>query len=215
MTLVILFLINVLNFYDRLTLGAITEPLIREFHLSDTQIGALSTGFIIVYALAGLPLGRLADTSSRKRLLAAGVTVWAALTGLGGLAATYAMLLTTRLGVGIGEAVCAPAAVSWIGDAVPAQRRVRAMAVFMMAVPVGMLLSFSIGGAVAQASPHGWRWALALAALPSVVLVPAILWLKEPKRTVVGTAAAVPATTPAALMKIPAFWWIAASGAIV
>src|SRR3984957_1058304 len=186
MTLVILFLINVLNFYDRLTLGAITEPLNREFHLSDTQIGALSTGFTVIYGLAGLPLGRLADTGSRKHLLAVGVTVWAGLTGLGGLAASYAMLLTTRLGVGIGEAVCAPAATSWIGDAVPAERRTRALAMFMMAVPVGGLLSFSVGGPVAQA--YGWRAALALAALPSIVLVPAVLWLKEPKRTVAGKA---------------------------
>src|SRR5580658_8704467 len=214
MALIILFLVNVLNFYDRLTLGAITEPLNREFHLSDTQIGLLSTGFTVIYGLAGLPLGRLADTTSRKRLLAVGVTVWAGLTGLGGLATSYAVLVATRLGVGIGEAVCAPAAVSWIGDAVPPQRRVRAMAVFMMAVPVGVLLSFSIGGAMAQA--YGWRAALALAALPSVVLVPAILWLKEPKRTVVGTASAASAAArPAALMKIPAFWWIAASGSIV
>src|SRR5580704_17337213 len=182
MALAVLFLINVLNFYDRQALGAIAEPLNREFHLTDTQFGALSTVFTVIYGLAGLPLGRLADTTSRKRLLTVGVTVWAGLTGLGGLATSYAVLLATRLGVGIGEAVCAPAAVSWIGDAVPPQRRVRAMAVFMMAVPVGMLLSFSIGGAVAQASAHGWRWALALAALPSVVLVPAILWLKEPKR---------------------------------
>src|SRR5580704_9003338 len=112
MALVILFLINFLNFYDRLTLGAITEPLNREFHLTDAQIGLLSTGFTVVYGLAGLPLGRLADTSSRKRLLAVGIAVWAGLTGLGGFAASYAMLLVTRLGVGIGEAVCAPAAIS-------------------------------------------------------------------------------------------------------
>jgi len=210
MALVILFLTNVLNFYDRLTLGAITEPLNREFHLTDTQIGALSTGFIVIYGLAGLPLGRLADTSSRKRLLAAGVTVWAGLTGLGAVAASYATLLGTRLGVGVGEAVCAPAAVSWIGDAVPPQRRTRALAIFMMAVPVGVLLSFSIGGPVAQA--YGWRAALALAAAPSVVLVPAILWLKEPKRTAIGKAAAA---SPRALLRIPAFWWIAASGAVV
>jgi MFS family permease len=208
--LVVLFLINVLNFYDRQALGAIAEPLNREFHLTDTQFGALSTVFTVIYGLAGLPLGRLADTSSRKSLLAAGVAVWAGLTGLGGLATSYAMLLATRLGVGIGEAVCAPAATSWIGDAVPAERRTRALAMFMMAVPVGGLLSFSIGGPVAQA--YGWRAALALAALPSIVLVPAVLWLNEPKRTAAGTAGA---TSPAALMRIPAFWWIAASGAIV
>jgi MFS family permease len=208
--LAVLFLINVLNFYDRQALGAIAEPLNREFHLTDTQFGALSTVFTVIYGLAGLPLGRLADTSSRKLLLAAGVTVWAGLTGLGGLATSYLMLLATRLGVGIGEAVCAPAATSWIGDAVPAERRTRALAMFMMAVPVGGLLSFSIGGPVAQA--YGWRAALALAALPSILLVPAVLWLNEPKRTAVGTAGAA---SPAALMRIPAFWWIAASGAIV
>src|SRR5580700_1161961 len=184
MALVVLFLINVLNFYDRQALGAIAEPLHREFHLTDTQFGALSTVFTVVYGLAGLPLGRLADTHSRSRLLAAGVAVWAGLTGLGGLASSYAMLLATRLGVGIGEAVCAPAATSWIGDAVPAERRTRALAMFMMAVPVSVLLSITIVGPVAQA--YGGGAARALAALPSIVLVPAVLWLKEPKRTTAG-----------------------------
>ena len=61
------------------------------------------------------------------------------------------MLLATRLGVGIGEAVCTPAATSWIGDLVPAARRARAMAGFMVAVPVGIMLSSAIGGPVAQA----------------------------------------------------------------
>jgi MFS family permease len=211
MALVILFLINVVNFYDRLTLGAITEPLNREFHLTDAQIGLLSTGFTVIYGLAGLPLGRLADTSSRKRLLAVGIAVWAGLTGLGGFATSYAMLLATRLGVGIGEAVCAPAAISWISDAVPAARRTRALATFMMAVPVGVILSFSIGGPVAQGH-YGWRGALALAALPAVALVPAVLWLKEPKRGAVDSTAAL---APRELLRIPAFWWIAASGAVV
>jgi predicted MFS family arabinose efflux permease len=209
-SLTVLFLVNVLNFYDRQVLGPMAEPLRREFHLSDTQLGALTTVFTIVCAIASFPLGRLADTGNRKRLLALGVAVWAALTGLGGLAASYGMLLATRIGVGIGEAACAPAATSWIGDLVPPERRTRAMAWFMMAVPVGGLLSFSIGGPVAQA--FGWRRTLALAALPAVALIPALLWLREPAR--VRTEAARNAA-PGALLKIPAFWWIAASGAIV
>jgi cyanate permease len=69
----VLFAINVLNFYDRQVLGALLEPIRKEFHLSDTQLGALGTLPIVLYALVGLPLGRLADSSSRKRLLAAGV----------------------------------------------------------------------------------------------------------------------------------------------
>ena len=209
-TLLVLFLVNVLNFYDRQALGAVLEPLRREFHLSDAQLGGLTTAFTLLYAVAGLPLGRLADTGSRRKLLAAGVAVWACLTGLGGLARNYAGLAVTRLGVGVGEAVCAPAATSWLADLVPAARRTRAMAWFMMAVPVGGFLSFSVGGPVAQA--FGWRVALAVAALPGLVLAPALLLLREPGA---GVASEPSNVSPWQLPTIPAFGWIAVSGAIV
>ena len=137
--------------------------------------------------------------------------MWAGLTGLGALAVNYGMLLVTRLGVGVGEAVCAPAAASWIGDLVPAARRTRALAGFMMAVPVGGFLSFAVGGPVAQA--YGWRMALAVAALPAVVLVPLLLRLPEPRREPGASKSASASAT--VLASIPAFWWIAASGAIV
>jgi MFS family permease len=210
-SLAVLFFVNVLNYYDRQALGAVAEPLRREFGLSDAQLGGLSTLFIVVYAVAGLPLGRLADTWSRRKLMAIGVAVWAGLTALGATAASYALLAATRLGVGIGEAVCAPAANSWIGGLVPAGQRARAMAGFMMAVPVGVMLSSAITGPAAQA--WGWRTALALAAVPAMLLVPALLWLREPERAAesrVGTDAA-----PLGLLRIPALGWIAASGAIL
>jgi predicted MFS family arabinose efflux permease len=213
--LLILFLVNALNIFDRQALGAVLEPLRHEFGLSDTQLGALPTVFTIVYALAGLPLARLADTGSRRKLLAAGVGLWAGLTALGGLAANYWMLLATRLGVGIGEAVCAPTATSWIGDLVPPARRARAMAGFMMAVPVGVMLSFAITGPAAQA--YGWRAALALGALPAVVLIPALLRLNEPARGAAGGPGAGDAgsASPLGLLRIPAFRWIVISGAVV
>ena len=96
--LAVLFLVNVLNYYDRQTLAAILEPLRQEFSLSDTQLGGLFTLFTIVFAFAGLPLGKLADTRSRRGLLACGIAVWTGLTGLAGLATSYALLLATRLG---------------------------------------------------------------------------------------------------------------------
>ena len=209
--LAVLFFVNVLNYYDRQALGAVAEPLRREFALSDAQIGGLSTLFIVVYAIAGLPLGRLADTWSRRKLMAIGVTVWAGLTAMGAAAASYALLAATRLGVGVGEAVCAPAANSWIGALVPAGRRARAMAGFMMAVPVGVMLSAAITGPAAQA--WGWRAALALASAPAILLVPALLWLQEPPRE----AARQPGggAAPATLLRVPALAWIAGSGAIL
>lgn len=203
--LTVLFLVNVLNFYDRLVLGAVLEPLRREFALSDTQLGAIVTLFTLVFAIAGLPAGRMADTRGRRGLLAVGIAIWAGLTGMAALATSYAMVLVTRLGVGVGEAVCTPAATSWIGDVVDMRRRSRAMAWFMMAVPVGGLLSFSIGGPVAQ--KYGWRAAMAIAALPAVVLIPAVLWLREPVRRKQTAASVIAWKAPAG------FWWIAASGA--
>jgi predicted MFS family arabinose efflux permease len=207
-SLSVLFLVNVLNFYDRQALGAVVEPLRHEFHLSDTQLGLLPSLFTIVYAVAGLPLGRLADTGSRKRLLAVGIAVWAGLTALGALAVSFAMLMATRLGVGVGEAVCAPAATSWIGDVVTPRRRARALAGFMMAVPVGVMLSLAVTGPLTQA--FGWRVAVAAAALPALLLLPALLWLEEPPR-----GAGQRSGSPMLLARVPALWWIAASGAIV
>ena len=218
-SLAVLFLVNVLNFYDRQALGAVLEPLRHEFQLTDTQLGGLVTMFTVVFALAGLPLGRLADTARRKRLLALGVTAWTALTALGGVAVSYGTLLATRLGVGIGEAVCTPAAASWIGDLVPVRQRARAMAGFMTAVPVGIMLSSAISGPVAQA--HGWRVALMLAAAPGLVLVPAVLCLTEPvraDRSADGRGAGLhgsPHGWLRGLMRIPALWWMAVSGALV
>lgn len=210
-----LFAINVLNFYDRQVLGALLEPIRKEFHLSDTQLGALGTLPIVLYAFVGLPLGRLADSGSRKRLLAVGVAVWASLTGLGGLVQSYAMLMISRLGVFVGEASCAPAATSWIGDLFPAEQRSRALAVFMLGVPIGGALSYAISGPAAQA--WGWRAALVVAALPAALLIPALVGLEEPAR---GASEKLPHSASSApsiwyILRIPTMWWIIASGALV
>src|SRR3984957_8538774 len=101
---VTLFLINILNFYDRNVAGAVVEPMRKEFHLTDLQIGFLTTAMTVLYAIIGVPLGRVADVWSRKRLLAFGVVVWSTLTAMTYFAGSYAMVLFSRLGVGVGEA---------------------------------------------------------------------------------------------------------------
>jgi MFS family permease len=212
-SLAVLFAINVLNFYDRQVLGALLEPIRKEFHLTDTQLGALGTVPIVLYALVGLPFGRIADSGSRKKLLAAGVIIWTALTGAGGLTKTYIALLVTRLGVFVGEAACAPTATSWIGDLFPADRRSRALAFFMLGVPLGGALSYAIGGPAAQA--WGWRAALVVAALPALLLVPALLRLQEPARGASEAAQAAGGERAWSILRLPTMWWIIASGALV
>ena len=212
--LIVLFAINILNFYDRAVLSALTEPVRKEFNLSDTQIGAVTTAFTLLYAVIGVPLGRVADRWSRKKLLASGVTVWSLLTGLTSLATTYGFLVFARLGVAVGEAVCAPVGTSWLGDLFPPHKRARVLGLFMLGVPIGHALSNFFSGPVAHS--FGWRTAMVLAAVPAVLLVPALLSLHEPIRGASESRAPVGPQKPVwSILRIPTLWWIIASGALL
>ena len=213
-SLFVLVAINILNFYDRHVAGALVEPVRREFSLSDTQIGWINTGFTILYGLVGLPLGALADRVSRKKLLAVGIVVWSALTACAQWVYTYPLLVITRLGVGVGEASCAPVGTSWIGDLYPPDRRSKPLALFMLGVPIGGALSFFFSGLLAQR--FGWRMAMVFAAVPALLLIPMLLMLREPARG--ASEKHKPAASSGSIfqvLSIPTFWWIALSGALV
>lgn len=212
--LAVLVAINVLNFYDRQVAGAVVEPVRKEFHLSDTQIGLLNTAFTVLYGVVGLPLGRLADKVSRKKLLAIGIAVWALLTASARWINSYSFLVISRLGVGVGEATAAPTATSWIGDLFPAERRSKPLALFMLGVPVGGALSFFFSGPIAQ--KLGWRTAMLAAAAPALLLIPLLLMLREPTRGAAEKHALPPdAGSIWQVLRVPTFWWIALSGALV
>src|SRR5262245_55440764 len=163
-TLMVLLGINTMNFYDRQVLGAVGEHVREEWQLNDQQLSALTIAFILLYAAVGLPLGHWADVGRRKTILVVGVLVWSVLTGLSGLAWGFASLFVFRLGVGVGEASCAPAANSLLGDLFPAKQRARALAVFMLGLPLGLGLSYIISGRITQAL--SWREALFVAGVP-------------------------------------------------
>lgn len=211
--LIVLVLINIVNFYDRNVGGALAEPMRHEFGLNDAQIGWIGTAFTLLYAVIGLPLGRIADTRSRKKLLAGGVALWGALTGFAAWAVNLPMLIFSRLGLGVGEAACAPTATSWIGDLFPADRRSRPLALFMLGVPVGGGLSFIFSGPIAQA--FGWRRAMIVAAIPALLLAPLVLLLREPERGGAETSSTRKHGSVWEVLRVPTFWWIVASGALI
>lgn len=216
-TLFVLFLINFLNFFDR-NLPAITaEPLRREFGLNDTMLGLLATAFVLVYALAGLPLGRLSDRVQRSRVLAGGVFVWSLFTAAAGMAWNVATLLVSRIGVGIGEASCAPAANAIIGDLYESKKRARAIGLFMLGLPVGSLACFALGGYFTQV--YGWRAMYLLAAVPGLIVAVMAWRLRDPvrgaKEAVAVDADQVIDRPYRRVMAIPTLWWIIFSGATI
>lgn len=214
--LAVLFAINTMNFFDRQILGAIAEPIRREWELSDSAMGALGTAFTLLYAVVGVPLGRLTDRSVRTRILAVGVFVWSLLTVASGLARNYTQLFLMRLGVGVGEAACAPAGNSLIGDMFPASKRAKAISIFMLGLPIGIALSYYVSGTVAHA--YGWRAAFFVAGIPGLICTLAVLFMREPKRgaTEVHNIGAMKREgSPYKLvLSIPTMWWLIASGAL-
>jgi MFS family permease len=214
-TLVILFAINLLNFYDRHIFGALAEPIRKEWSLSDSQIGWLATAFTLLYAFIGVPLGRLSDRWDRRKLLSWGVMIWSILTAASGIAWNYGSMFAARLGVGVGEAACAPAANSLIGDLYPAARRARALAFFMLGLPFGNFLGTYVSGIVA--SVHGWRMAFYVAGIPGLFLAVLAMRILDPPRGAAETSAGAGRSHDGspywAILKIPTMCLLIVTGA--
>lgn len=179
-----LLIVYIFYFFDRQIVGILAEPIKRDLNLSDTQIG-LMTGlaFALFYTLLGLPIARYADRpgSDRIRLISVSLVIWSAMTMVSGAAQNFVQILLARVGVGIGEAGCTPAAHSLISDAVPREKRSSAIAFYGLGIPIGSLLGLVIGGALNDA--FGWRTAFLFVGLPGVlmaILLPFLL--REPRR---------------------------------
>ncbi len=216
--LAVLFALNFMNFYDRQVIGAVGEKIKQEWQLSDSQLGSLTTAFVLLYALVGIPFGRLADTGTRRLMLSRGVVIWSAFTALSGAAGSFFTHFLYRMGVGVGEASLAPTANSLIADLFPPKVRARAISIFMLGLPLGLGASYLISGLVVKAT-GGWRPALYVAAAPGFILAVLALFLPEPPRRSTTDAADGGGLSALesirVILRIPTMWWVIASGALL
>jgi predicted MFS family arabinose efflux permease len=206
--LILLGLINFVNFADRLAIVPLFPLLRDEFSLSDAQLGMLQTVLQIVLALATIPFALLADRINRRAIIAVGVMVWSGATLLSGLAGTYVALLAARALVGIGEAAYAPAAQSMISGEFAPQARARALGVFAVGMLLGGSAGQALGGLLGEAG--GWRWAFAAVGLPGLLLGLLALRLDEPQRG--PKTELVPVSH---LLRVPAFLALIGSGVLI
>jgi MFS transporter, Spinster family, sphingosine-1-phosphate transporter len=191
LTLWVLLIVYVFNFLDRQIVNILAEPISRDLGLSDTQIG-LMTGiaFAAFYTFLGIPIARYADSPKTNRvgLISASLVVWSAMTALCGLAQNFVQLLLARIGVGVGEAGCTPAAHSLIADLAPPEKRASAISFYSLGIPIGTLLGLLLGGLIADS--YGWRVAFFVAGLPGVLMaVVVMVLLRDPRLSGAITAA--------------------------
>jgi predicted MFS family arabinose efflux permease len=214
--LTLLFLVSVTNYADRTVMSILQELIKHDLTLTDTQLGLLGGPiFAIFYAFVGLPLARLAERSSRKRIIVSAVAVWSLITACCGLARNFPQMALFRVGVGAAESGSPPASHSLVADYFPAHRRGIAMTVLQFGVPVGVAVGSFVAGAVAH--HHGWRWAFAAMGMPGLLLALALaIFLREPSRSEASAQGDAVSTWRSVihLLKGPGFCLLLVAGAL-
>lgn len=191
-TLAMLCFVYVLNFLDRQLVSILAKPIQDSFQITDGQLGLL-TGFYfaLFYCLIAIPIGWLADRTSRVKVLAIGCALWSAATAACGLAGSYAQLAVARMMVGVGEAGGVPPSYAIISDTFPRERRTTAMAIFNLGPPLGSALGVAFGASLAAA--FNWRIPFYIIGAIGVVAALAVyLIVREPNR---GPQDSPPATS--------------------
>jgi MFS family permease len=183
-------------FIDRQILNLLVGPIRRDLGISDTKMSLLmGFSFALFYSVFGIPLGRLADSRSRRAIIAAGMVLWSLLTAGCGLARNFWQFLLLRMGVGVGEAALSPSAYSLISDYFPKEKRATAISVYSMAFYTGSGIAFLLGGLVVgfASAKAGWNlplvgvvrpWQLIffVVGLPGAVLALLLYTVREPTR---------------------------------
>ena len=189
--LVLLTLLNLLNYLDRQVLPAILDDVKSALVLNDSQMGLLATAFLVVIMVASPVFGLLGDRGSRTRLLGIGAALWSLATVASGMASSFAHLLLARIAVGTGEAAYGTIAPALLTDLYDARRRGRVFAIFYAAIPVGAALGFAVGGLVNR--HYGWRAAFLVSGLPGLVLAVWAWFMRDPPRGAMDEGAALEA----------------------
>ena len=195
--LALLTVVFIINFIDRQVLSVLIEPIKRELHLSDTQLGLLSgLAFALFYVTFAVPIARLADRSSRRNLITICMIVWSSMTALSGAALSFTHLLLTRIGVAVGEAGCVAPSHSILSDYFRPETRPLALSIYSAGASIGIFLGLFGGGHLAESM--GWRQALVVIGLPGIFVALIVLFtLREPARGMSLPAGTAPVTAPA------------------
>ncbi|MCP1470351.1 putative MFS family arabinose efflux permease [Sphingobium sp. OAS761] len=175
--------IYMLNYLDRQIIVILQEPIKHEFQLQDWHLGLLTgAAFGFFYTIMGVPIAQIVDRGiNRVRMLSGLLAIWSAMTAICGLSRGYAHFFMARMGVGLAESGFTPTAHALISDLYPPAERPRALGVFSVGIPFGVMAGLSIGGLVAAYSD--WRTALFVAGAPGIVAA-ILFWLfaREPMR---------------------------------
>ena len=211
----------ILSYSDRQILSLLVDPIRADLKITDVQVGLLQgAAFALIYAVAGVALGRAADVLPRRLVIVAGVVIWSVATVACGYAGGFGALFAARAAVGIGEAALAPAAMSIITDSFPLNRRGAGTGAFLMGMVVGGGAAITLGGFILQAAEAGalrdvpllgalapWRASLVILGLLGLPVAALAATVPEPmRRHLIGGASGRPAPLSDAARRLAVLW---------
>jgi MFS family permease len=171
--LLIMTLVSASVVAERYMMVVLVEPIRRDLDLSDTQIALVKDlAIALVYILAVIPLSRVADRWSKRKMVAIAAAVWSVAMLICGKAQSVGMLILGRAGIGLGEGAFTPPSQSWIADLFPVSQRATALAIFLLGASAGQFIGPSFGGWAA--AEYGWQQALIFGAIPGFILAPIV-----------------------------------------
>ena len=176
----VLLIVNILNYADRYVLSAVLPGIKHDFNMTNFQGGLLISSFLVVYAIATLPLGVWADRGIRKNIIALCVGIWSVATALAGFTQNLLQLFFMRSILGIGEAGYAPASLSLLGDFFSKAKRGRVLSYWSIGTLIGAAIGVALGGRVADTL--GWRWAFYIVGIPGLIAAFLAWRIHEPRR---------------------------------
>lgn len=191
----VLMIIYTLNFMDRQVISVLMPQIQQEFTFSDAQGGLLhGTAFALFYVTLALPIARWADVGNRVRIIALATALWSLMTAFCGLARNFTELFLARVGVGVGEAGCSPAAYSIISGYYPPNERAGAMGIYGAGIALGSAIGLGGGGILAE--HYHWRDVFLMFGIPGIAAALfVLLYVREPKREPMGVRGGPKITT--------------------
>jgi MFS family permease len=177
--LVVLFLFNLVDEFDRVAFGVLSPEIRDTFHLSDSGIVAIGSIAGVTSLVAALPIGVLADRLTRVRMAAVGAGVWGAFTIVTALSPVTWVLALARTFAGVGRIVNEPVHASLLTDYYRPVHHPRVFALHRLANPIGLSSALLIGLLGAW---FDWRLVFAFLCVPTFLLLPVLLRLREPAR---------------------------------
>jgi predicted MFS family arabinose efflux permease len=165
-----------LGFLDQGLINLFVQPIEDDLKLNDSEMGFVTgLAFAIFFATMGVPFAQWADRYNRSSIASLAIGLWGATVMVCVFVSNYVQLVAARMLASVGGAGCMPPTYSLVGDLFPsAAARTRAMAIYMLANPVSVLVSYAVGGLLGQR--YGWRltfFAIGLPGLLAAVLVKA------------------------------------------